>query len=536
MGYVLKFIAVLAAFVIAVSTVVWTTAGAERAAAGRTSREMQAADGMMVALIARESAFRGYAQSERMSMLEPYDEAAADLAGAADRARAHARGDQAELREIGEQERLAERWAASANDSIIRIRNGRVLGQESELIRSNLKARFTSHNDALRRLILSDNESAHRSAVERAVFLVALLTASFAAVGGLLGRRVRRREAARREAEEAYHRSQREFAETLQITESEVEAHAVVKRHLERSLDGANVIVLNRNNSQNRLEATTPIDEESTFARNLTDATPAACLSVRLGRPHARATDNQPLLACGLCGDLGRSTCVPSLVGGEVIGSVLVEHADELEPAAHSRIVESVSQAAPVLANLRNLAVAEIRAATDGLTGLPNARALRDNLKRMVAHATRSEKPLAAILCDLDHFKQINDVHGHDKGDEALAAAATVLQSGLRESDIAGRYGGEEFLLLLPDTSLAGAVVAAEKLREELTRVTIPGLPQVVTASFGVACFPNDAYDPDALVRVADRALYAAKARGRNCVVSSAELFADEPLVAAPSS
>src|ERR671915_172013 len=186
MAYVLKFIAVLAAFVIAVSAVVWITAGAERAAAGRTSRELQAVDAMMVALIARESAFRGYAQSKRMSMLEPYDEAAANLADAADLAREHAKKDDAKLREIGEQERLAERWAGSANDSVIRIRNGRPLGDESELIRSNLKARFTNHNDALRRLILRDNESAHRSAVERAVLLVALLTALCAAVAALL--------------------------------------------------------------------------------------------------------------------------------------------------------------------------------------------------------------------------------------------------------------------------------------------------------------------------------------------------------------
>jgi len=136
--------------------------------------------------------------------------------------------------------------------------------------------------------------------------------------------------------------------------------------------------------------------------------------------------------------------------------------------------------------------------------------------------------PLSAILCDLDHFKQINDVYGHDKGDEALAAAAAMLRSGLRESDIAGRYGGEEFLLLLPDTPPDGALVVAEKLRDELARITIPGVAHEVSASFGVACYPLDAADPDALVRVADRALYAAKARGRNCVVGSAELYGGE--------
>ncbi len=524
----MKFIAVLAAFVVAVSAVVWTTAGAERSAAGRTFREMQAVESMMVALIARESAFRGYANAQSMSFLEPYDEAAANLAVAADLARSQAKGDGAKLQHIAEQERLAERWAGSANDSIIRIRNGRPLGAESELVRGTLKAQFTNHNDELRRLILRENEDAHRSVVERAVVLVALLSALCAAVAGLLGRRARGREYARRETEEAYHRSQREFAETLQVTESELEAHALVKRHLERSLPGADVVVLNRNNSQNRLEATTPIDERSTLARKLTDSAPSACLSVRLGRPHSRSHEREPLLPCALCGDLSRSTCVPSLVGGEVIGSVLVEHREELEPVERDRIVESVTQAAPVLANLRNLAVAEIRAATDALTGLPNARALRDSLKRMIAQAARAQSTLSAILCDLDHFKQVNDVYGHDKGDVALAAAAAALRTGLRESDIAGRYGGEEFLLLLPDTPLDGAIRVAEKLREELMHVTIPGVAQELTASFGVACFPGDAADPDALVRVADRALYAGKARGRNCVVSAPELYADD--------
>ena len=114
---------------------------------------------------------------------------------------------------------------------------------------------------------------------------------------------------------------------------------------------------------------------------------------------------------------------MPSLVGGEVIGSVLVAHRKPMTQQERSRVDESVSQAAPVLANLRNLAVAEVRAATDGLTGLPNARSLRETLVRMVAQAARSELPLSAVLCDLDHFKQINDVYGHEKGDQALAAA-----------------------------------------------------------------------------------------------------------------
>lgn len=526
-----KFSCVVAAFVVAVTAVVWTAVGDERRAGQRAFAELGAADSMVAAILARESALRGYGQTRQASFLEPYDEATATLATTADRARTFARGEAEKLAAIGEQQRLADRWAGSANDAIIRMRNRRPVSAESALVRSDLVARFTNANDELRRLIGEDSDAAHRKALERAVLLITLLTAAFATAAGLLARRLRRRDAERRSFAEGYHSSQREFAETLQVTESEVEAHALVKRHLERSLPGSEVVVLNRNNSQNRLEATTPIVEGSVFALKLVDSAPNSCLAVRLGRSHSQSVEHEPLLACGLCGDLSRSTCVPSLVGGEVIGSVLVEHEQPLGKPEVDRIVESVSQAAPVLANLRNLAVAEIRAATDGLTGLPNARAVRDDLKRMVAQASRSELPLAAVLCDLDHFKQINDVYGHGKGDEALAAASAALRGALRESDFVGRYGGEEFLILLPDTELEGALVLARKLCDEVGRIEVPGVDRAITASFGVAAFPADAPDSDMLVRMADRALYGAKARGRNCVVASAELLVSEPVV-----
>ncbi|HXH89022.1 MAG TPA: diguanylate cyclase, partial [Gaiellaceae bacterium] len=427
-----KFAGVVAAFVVAVSAVVWTAVVDERQAGQQAFEEVEAADTMHAAVLARESALRGYAQTRRASFLEPYDEATATFATAADQSRRFARGDGDELEAIDEQQRLADRWAGSANDAIIRLRNRRQVTAESALVRSDLVARITAANEILRAEISAENDAAHQDVLERALVLIALLTASFATAAGLLARRLRRREEQGRSLAERYHAAQREFAETLQVTETEAEAHALVKRHLERSLSGADVVVLNRNNSQNRLEATTPVAEGSTLVGKLVDSTPKSCLAVRLGRLHAQSVEHEPLLACGLCGDLARSTCVPSLVGGEVIGSVLVDHREVLAKSEVDRIVESVSQAAPVLANLRNLAVAEIRAATDGLTGLPNARTVREDLKRMVAQATRSQLPLAAVLCDLDHFKQINDVYGHGKGDEALAAASATMRATLR--------------------------------------------------------------------------------------------------------
>jgi diguanylate cyclase (GGDEF)-like protein len=210
------------------------------------------------------------------------------------------------------------------------------------------------------------------------------------------------------------------------------------------------------------------------------------------------------------------SMCTPLTVGGEVIGSVLVNHDRPLGGDDERRIRESVTQAAPVLANLRNLAVAELRAATDSLTGLPNRRAVQDTLKRMVAQASRNVSPLAALLLDLDHFKQINDQFGHGHGDDVLAAVGAVLGDGLRASDFAGRHGGEEFLVLLPDTGLEAAVHTADKLRLALSQIFIPQVERTITASIGVAVLPNHAADGDALLRAADRALYVAKGNGRD--------------------
>ncbi len=212
---------------------------------------------------------------------------------------------------------------------------------------------------------------------------------------------------------------------------------------------------------------------------------------------------------------------MPSLVSGEVIGSVLIQGHEPLSAEDRERVVSSTAQASPVLANLRNLAIAETRASTDALTGLPNSRACRDSLKRMVAAAGRTLAPVTAILLDLDHFKQINDRFGHGAGDDALAAVGDVMRSTLRDSDFAGRYGGEEFLMLLPDTDHEGGLQAAEKVREAVQALQVTQVDGPITASLGVASYPGDAMDSDTLVRMADRALYAAKAAGRNRVMLS---------------
>jgi diguanylate cyclase (GGDEF)-like protein len=334
---------------------------------------------------------------------------------------------------------------------------------------------------------------------------------------------------ARQQASSLAGATQTEFIEMLQVTVGEEEAHDLVKRHLERSISNSSVVVLNRNNSADRLEPATALVPDSPMVAALDGATPRSCLALRFARTHHQDPTRPPLVPCQLCAVTDRATCQPLLVGGQVIGSVLVEHPQPLTASEVERIKDSVSQAAPVLANLRNLALAEFRANNDALTGVPNKRALHDTLKRMVAQAARSVSPLAAVMLDLDHFKQINDVYGHEKGDEVLAAVGAALRDTLRESDFIGRYGGEEFLLLLPDTDRAGATVVAETIRAAVELVKVPGVERAITASLGIAVTPDDAGDPTKLIRNADKALFTAKARGRNRVEGGTDNLDDRP-------
>jgi diguanylate cyclase (GGDEF)-like protein len=323
---------------------------------------------------------------------------------------------------------------------------------------------------------------------------------------------------------------QAEFADTLQVANDEDEAHLLLQRHLERTLTATTAVVLNRNNSADRLEAVTPLPGGSPLAETLRGAKPRSCLAVRSGRTHHQDPERSALLACPVCAACpGATLCLPLTVGGQVIGSVLLNHPVPYAEAEQQRIRDSVGQAAPVLANLRNLAVAEIRAATDGLTGLPNKRAVTDAMKRLFAQASTTTSPLALLLIDLDHFKQINDQWGHPVGDQVLANVGAVLRGVLRARDFAGRNGGEEFAVLLPDTTIPAALEIAERIRAAIAGISLPGADVSVTASLGVVGFPDHATALERLERLADAALYIAKREGRNRVELADPAAADSP-------
>lgn len=181
----------------------------------------------------------------------------------------------------------------------------------------------------------------------------------------------------------------------------------------------------------------------------------------------------------------------------------------------------SARYAALALDRVQRLAQLQRLAATDDLTMIANRRSLLASLDREVARAVRRGEAVSLVMLDLDHFKQINDVHGHPAGDEALRNVAAALTVASRHLDTPGRYGGEEFAVVLPDCDVQRSVVIADRLR---TAVAAAPAAAPLTASAGVATFPTHTVDASGLVLAADDALLLAKRSGRNRTVASTAL------------
>lgn len=201
--------------------------------------------------------------------------------------------------------------------------------------------------------------------------------------------------------------------------------------------------------------------------------------------------------------ELGAHDAVPLSVSD----AELVSRARRAQNAARAVIAleEDVSR-------LRELSV------TDGLTQLYNHHAFQERLREEFRRSQRYDDPVALILLDVDHFKQINDQFGHQVGDVVLRSLAAVLKQAVRETDFLARYGGEEFAVLLPHTHLAGALTVGERISHDIHRMQLSSLKHLrVTASFGISCFPTRSISTaEQLLKTADDAMYRAKNEGRD--------------------
>lgn len=211
---------------------------------------------------------------------------------------------------------------------------------------------------------------------------------------------------------------------------------------------------------------------------------------------------------------------LPLLMRDRVLGTLLLgarrRHA--FGEAVRPTLEVLASHLAVSLANARMVQKLELLATTDGLTGLLNKRAALEAAQQKVASAIRFRRPLSLLVTDIDLFKRVNDTYGHDVGDQVIKGLADVLRRQKRVTDVVGRYGGEEFVIVCEQTDEAGAMLLAERIREDLKAMVFsaPIGDFGVSCSLGVATLPNAATDWDTLFRAADEALYVSKRSGRD--------------------
>jgi diguanylate cyclase (GGDEF)-like protein len=331
---------------------------------------------------------------------------------------------------------------------------------------------------------------------------------------------IRRQEALLADAEASRHRTEELFAMTdiLQSAEDHGDAGAVLKATSLRLLPNECGALYVFNNSRDRLDLAVSWSPNREFDPAAT-LVPDNCWALKRGKLHVNDPSSGTLCCSHHLGSQATLE-IPMIARGTVYGLLMLA-TDDKERAANVREVSRIGRA---LADTMSLALSNIalreklrtQSLRDPLTGLYNRRYMEDALDRYLSMAERGGDSTSVIMIDLDHFKRLNDEHGHAKGDAVLRDAAVQLVGALRPADVVARYGGEELLVILPTCPLEDAVLKAEVLRSRIESLSeMHGC--AVSASFGVACVPETSGKAD-LIPMADAALYQAKQAGRNCV------------------
>ena len=324
------------------------------------------------------------------------------------------------------------------------------------------------------------------------------------------------------------------MTDMLQSALGYADANAVLRATATKLLPRLGGALYIFNNSGDRLELSTHWSIADGREPIATIA-PSQCWALKRGKAHLNLAGSGAL-RCLHEQEGAVLLEIPMMARGEVYGLLQVESA----AADPQRELEQATPVATAIADAMSLALSNIalreklrtQALRDPLTGLYNRRYMEDVLERYANLAERNQSALSVVMFDLDHFKRLNDEHGHALGDAVLTGVAATVLGTIRPSDIACRYGGEEFVVLLPDCPMDEAIAKAEALRARIERLS-DNHGVRVSASFGIATIPeSSAKVPDVLAD-ADEALYRAKADGRNLVCTAAKRPARSDIKAA---
>ncbi|MDE2052418.1 MAG: GGDEF domain-containing protein [Gammaproteobacteria bacterium] len=305
-----------------------------------------------------------------------------------------------------------------------------------------------------------------------------------------------------------------QLAQALEMAESEADVRGVIARAMVQI--GSNVPIEMLLSDANRSRLQRAAEHPDAGAPGCSVESLSSCAAIRRGSPiifqDSNALDACPRLRNRPCGPLS-AVCVPVTFMGRSFGVLHASGAVRKPPSPQetARINTLAAHSGARIGNLRAFARTQLQALTDGLTGLSNRRALQMAIQEMTDH----DSAYAFALADLDHFKRLNDTHGHDAGDKALRLFAEVMRTSIRDADRAGRWGGEEFAIVFPGASAEQALEVIERIRAHLAETLLISHGVPFTASFGISDSSLGA-SFDEQLRIADDALYRSKDAGRD--------------------